>query len=64
MTEAEYHEGWAVKRRNGTVIVEVGANASEAAIWNIALGWPSAEEIAFEIANGGYAFRCRVSRIF
>jgi hypothetical protein len=61
MIEAEHYDGWAVRRRNGSVIVEVGPEASEKGIWNIALGWPSAEEIAWEKVNGGRAFRCRVT---
>jgi hypothetical protein len=55
-----HYDGWAVRRRDGSVIVEVGAEATEQRIWNIALGWPSADEIAWEKATGA-AFRCRVT---
>ncbi len=52
--------GWAVKRRGGTVVVEIGAEVTEATVWNIALGWPSDDEITAEKAAGGFAYPCRV----
>lgn len=63
MTSDEHWDGWAVMRRTGTVIVDLHRDATEASIWQIALGWPSAQEIAWEKRNGAEAFRVRVSRI-
>lgn len=54
--------GWAIVRIDGTVFVELGRDCDEATAWQIALGWPSEEEIAWHKARGARAFRCKVVR--
>ncbi len=58
-----HNEGWAVVRASGTVVVDISPEATEDAIWNIALGWPSTSDIEAEKARGGRAFRCRLVEI-
>lgn len=50
--------GWAVVRTDGVVVVEIGAAVDEAHIWQIALGWPSPDEITWNKRHGARAFRC------
>lgn len=56
--------GWAVKRADGDVIVEIGQLVTESSIWQLALGWPSEEEVQDNIRRGGRAFRCKVVEVF
>jgi hypothetical protein len=68
---AEPPEGWAVYLPPGgrvspygeRWVVELGPEASEKLIWQIALGWPADREIERVKAAGGRAFRCRVIEI-
>lgn len=60
---SEKTTGWAVRRADCRVIVEIGAEVTEKDIWEIALGWPTKEEIADQKRRGGRAFRCRVVEI-
>lgn len=53
--------GWAVQRADGSIIVEIGDGIAEQHIWQIALGWPTKEEIEWEKQHGTRAFRCRVT---
>ena len=61
MTTIKVIEGWAVRRSNGSVLVDVAPDATEASCWNVAFGWPSADEIEQEKAKGAVAYRCSVS---
>lgn len=55
--------GWALLRTDGSMVVEVGPNVTEATIWKIGLGWPDAQEIAAHKRKGTRAFRCRIEEI-
>lgn len=55
--------GWAVKRRDGVVIADFQRDVTEDKIWQIALGWPDAEGIAWEKSKGGRSFRCELREI-
>jgi hypothetical protein len=55
--------GWAVRRADGTVIVEIGPEVTEHQIWRIALGWPTVGEVKREKAQGGRSFRCKLVEI-
>lgn len=55
--------GWAVRRSDGRVVVDCDPKMTELGIWEIALGWPAHEEIEWEKARGGKAFRCRVEEV-
>lgn len=52
--------GWAVRRADGSVVVEIGPEVTEHRIWTIALGWPTRGEVRREEERGGRAFRCRI----
>lgn len=53
-------EGWALRNAAGIVVVDVCPGATETGIWNIALGWPTLDEIAWQKEHGAVAYRCRV----
>lgn len=55
--------GWAVRRRDGVVIADFQSDITEDKIWQIALGWPSPEEITWEKSRGGRAFLCELREI-
>ncbi len=56
----EQTTGWAVRRADGSVVVEIGADITEHRIWTIALGWPTRGEVRWEKENGGRAFKCQI----
>lgn len=55
--------GWALKRVDGSVVVELGHDIDEARIWQVGLGWPHAEEIEWNKRRGARAFRCRLTEV-
>ena len=55
--------GWAVKHVNGSVTVELGLDVDEGCVWQVALGWPDAEEIEWNKKRGARAFRCHLFEV-
>jgi hypothetical protein len=55
--------GWAVRRADGSIVVEIGPDVTEHRVWTIALGWPTVGEVKWEKQNGGRAFRCKLVEI-
>jgi hypothetical protein len=60
MTDDLVLTGWALRRTDGSMVVQLGSDIDEAAIWKIGLGWPTDEEIAWAKQHGARAYRCRV----
>lgn len=56
-------QGWAVQRADGYVVADFEPGITEAKIWQIALGWPPEDEIAWHKANGTRAFRCELREV-
>ena len=52
--------GWAVRRADGSMVVEIGPDVTEHRIWTIALGWPTRGEVKWEKEHGARAFRCKI----
>jgi hypothetical protein len=59
----EEYVGWAVQRRDGSLVVEIGPDATEWQTWRIALGWPTRGEVRWEKEKGGRSFRCKLVEI-
>ena len=55
--------GYAIRRFDGSVYVEIGPDVTEARAWQVALGWPSAAEIEWHKSKGSRAFRCEAREI-
>lgn len=47
-----YTWGWVVFWPDGKVLIDTEAFSSEAAAWNIALGWPARQEIEAAMKSG------------
>ncbi len=54
--------GWAVRFRDGSIVVDCDATTEER-IWTIALGWPPPEEIEWNKRRGARAFRVEIREI-
>ena len=60
MSAGREFRGWMVVLPDGHVVVQAGANVDENHIWQIALGWPDAEEIRDAQRRGARAVPCMV----